>query len=332
MQKTKLSRHNTLLCGLSIVGSALVAAMPANALGEPQYRVDFSAPKELPNCNDPNGFRALLELAQPRELFDQPATRSLNVRIQAPNTREIVVETTIEELDGQVRSSHQQTYPRSMECYKILHLVAVAAAIDLDRDAPPAPSTPPKRPVPPACPPCELPPPPAPEPKKALRNWFVGTGGRIDFGLAPEQLAGVHLLGGWRWSPSWSIEGHLGATLPKDTRPIKTTVVRVRSIGSFEFVPCYRIAPFGLCGEFVLGTMWFTPLSLKYPRIDSALFAGAGVRGFVEQHLGDRWSVRMDVELFVPLIRASIEDRPRREHWETSVISGSANASLFVWF
>lgn len=330
MHKTKWQRTSAPLFGLSIVGCTLVMPIPANAQAEPQYRIDFSAPKELPNCNDPNGFRALVELAQPRDLFGKTATRVLAVRIQAPSTREIVVDIALEELDGQVRNTRQQTYPRSMECYKILHLVAVSAAIDLDQDAPPpAAPKPPPPPPPPPCSPCEVPRAPAP---KRLRHWFVGAGTRLDMGVAPDELIGGHFVVGWRRSASWSFEAHLRATLPKDTRPLAKTVVRVHSIGSIEFVPCYRREPFGFCGEFVVGNMWFTFLDLKYPQLDTTLFWGAGIRGFLEQRLSDRWSVRMDVELFVPFLQAHVADDIERDRWQTSIISGSASASVFVKF
>lgn len=332
MQKTRMGRLGALLCSLSIVGCTLATAMPVYAQAEPRYRIDFSGPKDLPNCNDPDGFRGLLELAQPRDLFDPPASRVLDVRIQAPNSRDVIVDITLEELDGLVRSTRQQTYPRSMECYKILHLAAVAAAVDLDRDAPAEPpAAPPQKPPdpPPPCPPCEVPRAPAPRPP---RSWFVGAGARVDFGVAPDQLIGGHFIVGWRRSPRWSFEAHGRATLPEDTRPLGPTVVRVHSLASFAFVPCYRVEPFGFCGGLILGNMWFSPLNLKYPQIDTALFWGAGIRAFLEQRLSDRWSARMDVELFMPILRARIEDNRSHDRWETSIVSGSASASLLVWF
>ncbi len=333
MQKNKGRPRRAFFCGLSIAGFASVTAIPAYAKDEPQYRVDFTAPKDLPNCNDPNGFRALLELAQPRDLFDVPATRVLDVRLDAPNNRDIIAEITVKAIDGEVRASRSPTYPRSMECYKILHLVAVAAATELDRDAPvELPSSPPPLAKPPAsapCPPCDVPLAPRPKPQ---RRWFVGTGLRVDFGVAPDQLFGGHFVAGWRASRSWSVEGHLGVTAPEDTRPLGPTVVRVYSIGSFEFVPCYRKEPFGFCGEFVLGNLWFAPRNLAQPRVDSALFLGVGVRGFVEQQLTDRWSVRMDLGLFTPIVPAQIDDDTRQEHWMTSIVSGSGNVSFLAGF
>lgn len=331
MQKTSMGRLGALLCGLSIVGCTLATATPADAQAEPRYRVDFSGPRDLPNCNDSNGFRALLELAQPRDLFDPPASRVLDVRVRAPNSREVVVDITLNELDGRVRNTHQHTYPRSMECYKILHLAAVAAAVDLDRDAPPKPpaASPQKPPEPPPpCPPCEVPRAPAPKPP---RTWFVGAGARVDFGVAPDQIIGGHFILGWRPSPRWSFEAHGRATLPEDTRPLGPTVVRVHSIASLGFVPCYRIEPFGFCGELILGNMWFTTL-LKHPQLDTVLFWGAGIRGFLEQRLSDRWSMRMDVDLFMPFWRAQVADDIQRDRWETSIVAGSASASVFTWF
>ncbi|MBK9263108.1 MAG: hypothetical protein IPM54_25305 [Polyangiaceae bacterium] len=97
-------------------------------------------------------------------------------------------------------------------------------------------------------------------------------------------------------------------------------------------VPCYRIKVFGLCGELIWGNAWFTPLKPTRPQVDTARFLGAGARGFFEQSLSDRWSVRMDVDLFAPIMRAQIEDDNLAERWDTSAVSGSASASVLVWF
>lgn len=329
MQRTKPRRLSAISCCFSIIGCAFVTAKPVVAQAEPQYRVEFSAPKDLPNCNDPNGFRGLLELALSRDLLEPPASRVLDVRIQTPNSSDVVVDITLEELDGRVRNTHQQTYSRSMECYKILHLTAVAAAIDMDRDAPDEPPAPPKPPAPQPCPICEVSRAPAPKP---LPPWFVGAGLRVDFGLAPDKLVGGHFIVGWRPSRSWSIEAHLRATFPEDTRPSGTTVVQVYSVASIGFVPCYRVKVFGLCGEFVAGNIWFQPIPLVKRQVDTALFLGIGARGFLEQRLSHRWSVRMDVDMFMPILPAQIGDDREQETRKTSVVAGSASASVLVSF
>lgn len=81
-----------------------------------------------------------------------------------------------------------------------------------------------------------------------------------------------------------------------------------------------------------MGNMWFTFLNLKSEKLDTALFWGGGMRGFLEQRLSDRWSVRMDVDLFVPFLPTQVADDIQRDRWQTSIVSGSASASLFAWF
>lgn len=327
MQRTKWWHSSALSCWFSMASSAIVMTAAIDGRAEPHYRIALSVPNDLPNCNDLEGFRGVLDLALTRNLLEPPETRVLDVRIEKPRDAPYVVHIHLKELDGTLRAERQLTYPEATECFKVLHSTAIAAAVELDRDAPPEASRAPPKPL--ACPPCEVPQAPAPKP---LRHWFVGAGGRIDMGVAPDQLVGGHFIVGWRRSPKWSFEVHGRATLPRDTRPLGPTVVRVHSIASLAFVPCYRIRILGLCGEFIMGNMWFTFLNLKYPQLDTALFGGAGIRGFLEQPLSERWSVRMDVDLFVPFMPADVADDAQRGRWETSFVSGSANMSLFVWF
>ncbi|HRI70329.1 MAG TPA: hypothetical protein PK156_39125 [Polyangium sp.] len=310
---------------------------PNTAYAEPpHYRIELSVPQSLPECNrEPDLIGMVLPMLT-GPMLDPPVARVLVVRI-GKTRADYLVDVIVRDLNGQTLEEERTDFPASMSCFEVLYRAALRAAVQMNkgvRAAKPAqaqcPPPPPRPPL--QCPICDKPRPSPPHQAAVDRPWFVGAGARVDMGVAPDQLVGGHFIVGWRRSRTWSIEGRVGATLPKDTRPIKTTIVRVRSVGSIEFVPCYRIEPFGLCGEFVLGNVWFTPLNLRRPRIDSALFVGAGVRGFVEQQLSARLSVRMDVEFFSPFMRAQIEDDVERDHWETSLISGSASASLFVWF
>ncbi len=334
MQQTIIGRSYAFQCWFSVVGCSLAMTAAFDARAEPQYRIDLSAPKHLPACDDPDGFRGLLEFALSRNLLATPASRVLEIRIDKPTAADYVVNFALKELDGQVRGTYRQTYGRSLECFKVLYFLAVSAAVEMERDAPaeekpPPPPPPPPPAVPPICPPHEE---HRATPEKPFRPWFVGLGGVVEFGVAPESLVGVQFAGGWRWSPSWSLEAKVKATLPEDTRPLGPTVVRVYSVVSGTLGPCYRFGAFGLCGEVVVGNMWIKPLSLNNPQVDTALFWGAGARGFLEQNLSDRWSVRMDVNLFTPFLSAEIKDDRARDRWRTSVISGSASASMIVSF
>jgi len=298
----------------------------------PHYRVELSVPQNLPECNREADLIGMVLPMLAGPVLDPPATRVLVVKI-AKTKNNYLVDVLVNDLDGNKLDEERTDFPADMSCYEVLYRAALRVTVQMNkgvRAAKPAQTPPPPpSPAPPPCSPCELPRAPAP---KKLRHWFVGAGMRLDMGVAPDELIGGHLIVGWRRSPRWSLEAHGRATLSNDTRPLGPTVVRVHSVGSLAFVPCYRIEPFGFCGEFVMGNIWFSFLNLRHPQLDTALFWGAGIRGFLEQPLSERLSVRMDVDLFVPFLPAQIAHDSKRERWETSIVSGSASVSLFAWF
>lgn len=345
MRPTKSSHKSAPQCWLSIVAGTFVIAICLEARAEPpHYRIDFAAPKHLPYCDDPEGFRGVLALALSRDLLEPPASRVLDVRVDKPNGGDYIVNIAIKELDGRVIMALRETHPRSMECFKVLHSAALAAALEIDKDVPvvdqtPQTTTAPASSKPPPCPICEKPPaplcktPPAPaaKPVPDERNWFVGLGGSTVLGAAPANVVGLQLAAGWKWARSWSIETNVRGTFPATVLPLDTTRIRVHSILSFAVAPCYRLKALGACVVATGANMWVEPLTLASSNNSTSQYLGVGPRVFVEKRLAERWSLRVDGEIVVPFMF----NRNRSDsdaHWNSTRITGGANVSFLAWF
>jgi hypothetical protein len=334
--------QTSFMLGLVILATTLSRVASA----EPErYRVELHAPAHLPTCNDPIGLREELTLALAQPLLEPPASRVLDVRIERPIGGDYAVIVALMDLEGHAIESFTHAYPGSMECFKVLHKVALLAAIEMEKklesrsESRPTPSAPQPQACPsaPKCPTCESPPPPpptnppAPEPRK-LRNVYVGAGPQIALGIAPEIVAGGQLVGGWQWTPSWSAELNFGATFPRDTRPWGPTVVHVYTAFSIGAAPCYRIGTFGVCGLVEWSRLWFQRRGFtSYDDHTSDAFR-LGLRGFMEQRVAERLSLRVDLDVAAPVQRSNIRDDRQQERWEMQHVTGNFNAALVAWF
>ncbi len=311
--------------------------LPNSAYGDaPHYRVELSVPASLPECNREADLIGMIEPMLTGSLLEPPAARVMTVRIaktQAIYRLDLAVKT----IDGQSIDELHTELPASMSCFEVLYRGALRAALHMNLNATaattkPAPCpVPPPPPPPPQCPACETPKSEPPKPAIVDRRWFVGAGGLVGFGIAPEVAAGMQLLGGLRWSPSWSIEVDARATLPQDTRPLGPTILRVYTVASLVIAPCYRFGSFGACA-LVMGTnAWASSLDVESPRTRSAALLGFGGRGFLEHRLNTRWSFRVDVDVVLPVLRVQIDDASR-QRWAASSVTGSLGTSMIAWF
>lgn len=322
-------------CWLSIVAAMWVIATPVEACADPpHYRIDFTAPKHLPHCNDPDGFRGVLALALSRDVLESPASRVLDVRLDKPHGGDYVVDIAVKELDGKVITTLRETHPRSTECFKVLHSAALTAALEIDKSLPPVeePSSRPEAPPPPPpCPVCEE---PRPNPRKQTsidRRWFVGLGGFASLNAAPATVVGLQLAGGRRLAPSWSIELDGRWAFPTVAYVDHVLPVRVLSVVSAAAAPCWRRGAFGVCGVISFSNMWFEVSQIDQPPTGTAQDAGFGVRGFIEHRLSERWSVRFDAELIGRLSISPMDDDVPELRWPSIPLVGNASATLFLW-
>lgn len=315
--------------------------LPNYAYAEaPHYQVVLSVPGSLPECNREADLIGMLEPMVTGPLLEPPFARVITVRIA--KTQSIYrLDLLVKDLEGRPIDALHTELPASLSCFEVLYRGAVRAALHMNLNATaeaktpaPAPAPPPPQPPPPAtAPQCPVDETPKKSPKPAVfeRRWYVGAGGLVGFGIAPEIVAGMQLLGGWKWSPSWSVEVNGRGTFPQDTRPLGPTIVRVYSVASLAIAPCYRFGSLGLCG-LVMGTSALaSSLNVEKPHVRSASFLGLGGRGFLEHRLHDRWSFRVDIDIVTPVLRMQIEDATR-QRWAASAVVGSLGTSLFGWF
>lgn len=271
-------------------------------------------------------------LAEP--VLDPLAERVLVVHI-AKNQTDYLVDVIVRGSDGKTLEEEHADFPADMSCHEVLYRAAIRASVQLNKRVDVA-STPP--PPPPAPPPPTMPPtnPPklekhrAPAPKP-LRHLFVGVGGLVEFGMAPETLVGGQFVGGWRW-PAWSAELNAAATLPQDTRPWGPTVVHLFTAFSVGAAPCYRRGSFGVCGLVAWSRLWFERRGGAGYEDHSSDALRLGLRGFMEQRLADRWSVRVDLDVATPAKQSNISDDAEQARWTMPHVTGAINATLFSWF
>lgn len=306
---------------------------PNTALAEPpHYRVELSVPQSLPECNREPDFVGMVLPMLAGPVLDPPAARVLVVRI-AKTRDDYLVDVIVRDLEGKTLEEERADFPADMSCHEVLYRAAIRAAVRMNKgvrsakaQCPPPPSPPAPSPIPV----CEMPPPtPKTEPKE--RRWFVGLGGFVSFGAAPATVAGLQLVGGWKWSPSWSIELNARGTFPTDGLMQDVTPVLVDFVVSGAAAPCYRKGAFGICGLVALGHLWFSTWEIAQPRSATAASAGLGLRGFLEHRISERWSVRFDAELAARVMHIQTEDARSQLRWPSVPLFGSASATLFVW-
>ncbi len=322
---------------IALVVTAACLFFPNEAFAQAaHYQIEFSVAKNLPKCDRALDFEGMLGNLLAKPLLVPPASRVLAVRIAKTKTGDFAVDLAGKESDGRAVWSLHHEFSAETSCFEVLHKAALRSAIAMEHQAsleeppPPPPETSPQCPAPAPALQCSTP--DSPKSVPIERNWFVGAGGMVGFGIAPEILAGVQFIGGWKWSRSWSIEVSARATLPDDSRPLGPTVVRVHTLGLLSAAPCYRVGRFGACGLIVGGAMFFESISVGQPRVGVAPFVGLGPRGFLEHRLSERWSARFDADLVVPLLWPEIQDDASEERWRPKPITGTASVSMIAWF
>lgn len=325
---------------LSLVLGLAWLLHPNSACAEaPHYRIELSVPASLLECNREADLIGMIEPMVTGPMLEPPFARVMSVRV-AKTQRIYQLDLFVKELDGKLLDEVHTELPASMSCFEVLYRGALRASLHINLNAteakvpepppiPPPPIPPPPRPAaPPPCPVCEAPK-QAPTSAKIDRRWFVGAGGMVGFGVAPEIVAGGQLIVGWKWARSWSIELNASATIPQDTRPSGPTNVHIDTVASLGLAPCYRLGSFGVCGLVAGGAIWHGRNGPA--QADSESFR-LGLRGLMDHRFADRWSLRVDGEIATPLRLSTIRDEAQLVRWTMPHFTGSVGAALVTWF
>lgn len=263
----------------------LATAAPAAADEQPRYRLSFEASRDVPSCNRPDTFRAMLRTFLRRPLYDPAGARELSVRMRRTRTGEFAIDIwAVDEAGKEIDRDHLEVW--LPECFEALYDAAYAAATMIEPD-PRLPPEPPPKPCP-TCPACslrprELPVPEAlarepvetsdrgpllPAPRFAFAVGVVGVLGSLPGFIAPGAMASI----GVRWQPvSISIEGR-----------VVFSVARLARAPSLRpWAPALGVT---LCGHWQTGALLCGVAQLEGPSIDYERVlanprAAFGVRG-----------------------------------------------------
>lgn len=325
----------------AVISVTMALGAPIDASAEPpHYRFELVAPKHLPTCNDPEGFHEELDLALSQPLLEPPASRVLEVRIERPAGGAYGVEVVFRELGGQAVKTVRLTYPGAMECFKVLHKVALVAAIEIEAEegAAEEPPPPPPPPPPPAAPPPKsrpapprepCPPPVAPPKPTASRRGFVGAGLGAFLNVAPEPFFAPRLAVGWRAHPSVVLEldvaGQAWMTANPQDGP---TAVDVQT-GFGTLAGCYAPSPFLLCGLVMGGAQRGAGRERSFVEATTRALFGVGVRASFERELLGPVSLRTDLDLVFNVTNRDMYGRTW-PLWEPIPLTASVATSL-LW-
>jgi hypothetical protein len=105
----------------------------------------------------------------------------------------------------------------------------------------------------------------------------------------------------------------------------------VNTVASAAIAPCYRFGSFGACGLMMGTSAWLESIDVEAPRAGTVSTLGFGGRGFLDHRLSARWSVRVDVDVVVPVMRTQVED-VSQWRWAPAPVTGSVGASILRWF
>lgn len=338
-----MSPKNFFGCVIKATNTFAISSFPfLGALGmssqdaradEPHYDVELSVATSLPECDRKAEFMALLAPLAPGSTLEPPFNRRFLIKISKAPSGIYNVDHIVTEVQGREITSSHAEFPGNMACFEVLYRAAVRTASEIQRDLPlPTPTVPTEPPPLPQCPPTDRPNAQSLKKAKVNRKLFLGAGGVVAFGVAPEIVAGMQLHLGGKLSAKWSIESDIRSTFPEDSRLfVGPTILRVYTVASLTIAPCYRIGSFGGCGLVAANGVVFESLDRATSRTESAWSLGLGIRGFLEHKITDRFSVRADLDLVGLILRTQIEDFSQAR-WTPALINGSAGLSMNVWF
>lgn len=324
---------------LMLLAGSFIASPNSAYADEAHYRVELTVAKNLPACDRKLDFAAILTTLLAKPLLEPPETQLFEVRIAKAPTGAFHVNLLTKDLDGREMKSTQHEFPGDLSCFEVLYKAALRSAIHMEMAASMVEASAP-RPAPPPVPPavlpqCPQPDPPPQKPQKAApieRRGFVGAGGIVAFGVAPEIVAGGQLVGGWRWSSWGSVEANLSATIPQETQPSGATLIRLDTIVSATVAPCFHARSFGACGTVAWDNLWFERVGATHYASQLSASFRVGVRGFMEHSFADRWSVRVNADLAVPIVRSNIRDEAQVVRWSMPRMTGSVGGAVVVSF
>lgn len=171
-------------------------------------RLDFNASQAPKNCNDPEGFKSILNAWVPATVFADDAQRQLIVRISTNATGGKQVDVSLVDALGAVLAERRASHSVKTECYFALSRAARDAAEILGAFEPPPPKEPMTCPAAPSCPTC--PPimptstgstlrvtPPTLQISPPAPRFFVGIGAFVGSGMYSELGGGPLMLLGF---------------------------------------------------------------------------------------------------------------------------------------
>lgn len=301
---------------------------------EPRYRVELHAPKYLPNCNDHQGFVSELDLALGHSLLDEAnASRVLDVRIDRPIGSDYAVNVVIRGVDSSLVRETTLRFSGSMECFKVFHKVAFAAAIEMEKDVPDEPKDlpPPTQTCkPPPAVPLRCPEPVAPPPQvvKAIPRprGFVGVGLGAYLNVAPEAFFAPHVRVGWYARPRAMLELDVAGQAWMTTTPRDGLTNIAVKTGIATLAGCYAPQTFLLCGLFS-AELRHTSNREQVP--ETKLLPSIGVRAGYDHPLGRSFLLRTSVDVFVYLRGRTIDTRASTL-WTPMPLATNLTTSL-VW-
>ncbi|HRI70916.1 MAG TPA: hypothetical protein PK156_42070 [Polyangium sp.] len=276
----------------------------------PPTRVDFDATSAPKSCQDKVTFGAILGDWLPNGVVTDDAARRIVVRLRRTN-RSTLADVTLVAADGTVVDKHHEPFGAKEECHKILYDTARAVARLLGAFEKPPPKTPMTCPVSPpisspTCPTCPVCPAlvrPAPRmtiAAPATHRFFVGAGVFYGMGLQSGQFPGPQLSLGFvpvqQW-PRMRIEFD-GAWAPNAAST--STAFRGNMIPFFGSI-CYAPAGFRLCSGIVSTLFIGKKLDQVSASDDMGLSLAASFRMGAEFEMSDRFSVRLDGFVLLPL-------------------------------
>ncbi|MDI1430167.1 hypothetical protein [Polyangium sorediatum] len=324
----------------AVIGVTMALAAPLDARAEPpHYRFELVAPKHLPACNDPEGFFEELDLALSQPLLDPPASRVLEVHIERPAGGAYGVKVVFREPGGQVLETVRLTYPGSMECFKVLHKVALVAAIEMEAEEgapeeptppPPPPAAPPpaSRPAPPSEP-CPPPPPAEPPKPPAARRGFVGAGLGAFLGFAPEAFFAPRVIVGWHVRPRLVLELDIAGQAWMTANPQNgPTAVDVQT-GLGTLAGCYAPSSLRLCGFIMGGVQRSVGNERAFSQATTRSLFGVGLRAGFEQVMVGSLLLRTDLDAVFNLAGRDIYGQTW-PLWEPIPLAANVTTSL-LW-
>jgi hypothetical protein len=270
------SRFPALWLGLALV--LLAWCTPRHAGAQPNLRVvlEYSADPALA-CPSAAELSANVTKQLGYDSFTTDASEP-RLRIVISKHAERAA-AQIEWFDRQQRSEGERRLTSDGNCAELVTNLAFAVAVQIQlhaaSDTPP-PSPPPAAVVAPTPRPTTPPKKPAPPANRARRAVFLGAGVLARQGLSPGLSPGVRVFGALS-TDGWVLELSAHTTVPSELNQADGTGFTSRELGA-SFAPCLHRPPIGLCAVGTLSLLHVRGQGVDQIRSPSSTTAGLGGR------------------------------------------------------